>query len=127
KDVELMRILILNTNYPAFMRSLYAADATLDQASWGEQLARFNRAHFGVSDYYPRHLNALGHEAVELHVNCGPMQLAWAREHGVRVPGGRLWPWNFMPRRGFLPFGAPWFEPVLNAQMKHYRPDVVLN
>ncbi|MBI1335665.1 MAG: glycosyltransferase [Phycisphaera sp.] len=121
-----MRFLILSTNYTAFITGLYAAHPGLERATFDEQLAVFNKAHFGLCDYYPRRLRELGHEAVELQIDCGPMQRAWAREHDFAVHGAGLWPWDFRPRRKFFPLTAPWFESLIEKQIAHYRPDVLL-
>jgi hypothetical protein len=44
---------------------------------------------FGTADSYSYHLGLLGHEAHEVVANCEPLQLAWAREHGLGSARGR--------------------------------------
>lgn len=120
-----MRFLIVNTDYPAFLASLYSQHEGLAERPYAEQLRTRNQTLFGVSDSYPRNLNALGHEAHEVHINNLYLQRAWAREQGLRV--WTRWPWPFRPRlRSWTP-PAPWFYRILAAQIEHYRPDVVLS
>lgn len=120
-----MRFLILNTDYREFLVSMYAQNPGLQNAGLDEQLRIRNDSLFGLSDAYSRNLRELGHEAWELYINNGPMQLAWAREHGVKV--SKWWPWPFMISRRFLPVCAPWFLTVLKAQIDHYQPDAIIN
>lgn len=123
-DGALMRFLILNTDYPMFLELLYAQNPGLKQAGFDEQMQVRNASLFGVFDAYPRNLRALGHEAWELHINNGPMQMAWARENGVKI--GQWWPRPFAPGIWKLPIFAPWWHSLIARQIAHYRPDVLL-
>src|SRR4051812_29551175 len=78
-----MRFLILNTDYPAFLRDLYAHDPGLRERSYREQLATRTETLFGVADFYSFNLRALGHDAHDLLVNNDELQRAWAREYGA--------------------------------------------
>ena len=90
-----MRILILDTYYPPFLRDHYAKRPGLAERSYAEQHRELLDRCFGTSDSYSRHLAELGHETAEIVANCKPLQLAWARENGrtrlalirTRVPG----------------------------------------
>lgn len=125
-----MRILVLNTDYPEFLSWLYQAHPGLAERPYDAQLRARTESLFGVSDYYSRNLNRLGHEAWEVHANNVPLQSAWAREHGLRP--GAPWERTWRLRRGIVPWPdrrlrAAWLEAVLKAQVAHYRPDVLLN
>jgi spore maturation protein CgeB len=122
-----MRFLILNTDYPEFLRSHYATHAGLHTAPHDEQMRARNESLFGLADFCSSNLRRLGHEAWEIYANNEFMQKAWAREHGLRVATGRRstlgralrwWGW-----RG----DDSWFTDILAAQIAHYRPDVLLN
>lgn len=78
-----MRVLVVDTYYPAFTAAHYAGRPGLEQASYAEQLASLMDRCFGTTDAYSSNLRALGHEAQDVIVNCEPLQLAWAREHRV--------------------------------------------
>jgi spore maturation protein CgeB len=79
-----LRILVLDTYYPAFLAEHYGSTPELASWCYGEQLAALMDRCFGTSDAYSRHLGEQGHEAVEVVANCEPLQLRWAQEQGVR-------------------------------------------
>ncbi len=99
-----MRVLIVDTCYPAFLTAHYERHDGLASRSYDEQWLALMATHFGTADAYSHFLGALGHEAHEVVVDCAPLQRAWAREHGLE---------------GATP------EQVLLAQVEDYRPDVV--
>jgi hypothetical protein len=79
-----VRVLVVDTYYPAFAASHYAARPGLADAPYAEQLASLMDRHFGTGDAYSRGFEVAGHEAWEVVANVEPLQAAWAREHGVR-------------------------------------------
>ena len=81
-----MRILIVDTCYPAFLASLYAREPGLERRPYAEQWRTLMDTFFGTADAYSHYLSELGQEAHEVVVNAEPLQRAWAREHGVRRP-----------------------------------------
>lgn len=81
-----MRVLILNADYPNFLRELYLARPGLAGRSYAEQMEVRNSSLFGVADFYSRNFRSHGHEAAEIHLNNHWMQYAWAREHGLSLP-----------------------------------------
>jgi spore maturation protein CgeB len=99
-----MRILIIDTCYPAFLRSHYASRVDLADRTYSEQWHALMNTFFGTADAYSHNLAALGHEAHEIVANCGPLQHAWAREHGLETARA---------------------EEILLAQAHDYEPDVV--
>ncbi len=108
-----MRVLIVDTCYPAFLDAHYAGRPGLEEEGYDEQWHALMETFFGTADSYSYHLGALGHAAHELVVNAEPLQRAWAREHGARRRGLRA-----RLRRGPAP------ELVL-AQAESFSPDVV--
>jgi spore maturation protein CgeB len=99
-----MRVLIVDTCYAAFLRGHYARNPGLDRAPYATQWRSLMDTFFGTADSYSHHLAPLGHDAHEVVANCGPLQQAWAREHGLDE--------------------APEDEIVL-AQARDFGPDVV--
>jgi spore maturation protein CgeB len=103
-----VRILVLDTYYPAFLAARYHRRAELASRSYDEQLASLMECCFGTSDAYSSHLRELGHEAVEIVANCGPLQARWAREHGYgrmalqRLGGALPGPAGLLARRTVL-------------------------
>ena len=139
-----MRILILNADYPRFLRALYRVPG-LCEATYAVQMQARNDTLFGVADFYSRNFRAAGHEAAEVHVNNRWLQYAWARENGLIIDAptdtsitnaqSRLMK-SLDPLKPFLrPIIRPllrhrfpeWEERVLSAQIEAFRPDVILN
>ncbi len=142
-----MRIAIITTSYPAFLRELYLNAPGLERKSYSEQLAARNSSLFGFADFYSRGFKAHGHEAVEFHLNNTHLQAAWAREHGftVQLPEGDphagqrlgalpkrlLAPLKPMMRpiiRRLWPLNPPaWQLEILRAQIDAFKPDILYN
>jgi len=144
------RFLILNTDYSEFLCWLYAKNPGLENKPYEEQMRVRAESLFGVADFYSSNLRKLGHEAWDIHANNEFMQKAWAQEHGIRIDpstptaqslrkilqrAGRIGAKT--PLRYLKPFLRPvlraldgqpsWFDDILAAQIKHYRPDILLN
>jgi hypothetical protein len=131
-----MRVLIINTDYPGFLKSLYGSRPELASSPYSEQMAARNASLFGVFDSYSRNLRALGHAAVDIHANNEAMQRRWARDAGMRMDGGR--PFRAVrelaTRLPYIggrfrrrPSQEPWFQEILAAQIEDFCPDVILN
>src|SRR5438552_4106613 len=146
-----MKVLLLNSDYPEFLHWLYSQHPGLEKQSYEEQLRVRNESLFGVADFYSGNLQKLGYEAYDIHANNEFMQKAWARQRGVRLAE----PTGLVPRlRGmvaqtrrlaartplrrskavFLPVlrmldrqQPSWFYDILSAQIRQYRPDVLIN
>lgn len=119
-----MRILLLNTDYPAFLYSLYRGQPTLAFRSYATQLAVRNRSLFGTADFMSFHLRAAGHEAIDVHANNRPLQEAWlARQRP-------LWanPAHVLRRRPLiLRADEQHFYDILDAQIRAFKPDILYN
>jgi hypothetical protein len=145
-----LRILNVITDYPEFLAWLYGQNRGLERQSYREQARVRYDSLFGVADFYSTNLRKLGHEAWDVYANNEFLQRAWGREHGVRFeePTGRcgrllsaardagsiltrtplrhvtrlLRPWI-----ASLNQPSGWFYDILAAQIKHYRPDILVN
>jgi len=123
-----MRIALLDTYYPRFLATHYAANPHLaGQGHLAQSQDLLNQV-FGTSDFYSRHLRELGHEAQDLIVNCTPLQETWAKEHHVTYSALAL----KLPQRLFrLPVVGPWLAAlpglveIAVEQVKAFRPDVL--
>jgi spore maturation protein CgeB len=100
-----MRVLIIDTCYPAFLASHYRSNPGLERRSYDEQWRALMDTFFGTADSYSYYLRELGHEAHEVVVNAEPLQRAWAREHGRRR--------SLLRRadRNLVLAQAEWFQP----------------
>ena len=93
-----MRVIVVDTYYPAFLEAHYAARPRLSEKSYTAQLDSLMQQCFGTADAYSYYLRRLGHDAVDVVANCEPLQLQWAREHHfVGSLGGHLG--RFLPGR----------------------------
>jgi spore maturation protein CgeB len=145
-----LRVLIINTDYPAFLKQHYQRHPDLADATFDAQMAARNASFFGVFDAYSWGFEANGHEAWEVHANNGLLQRRYMTERGrrpdpasrppsrlrdlarrvTRRVTGRVVPQKPAERDVLRsPFDvAPWHLPdMLLAQVKDYRPDVILN
>lgn len=115
-----VRFMILNTDYPAFVRWLYRRNAGLAARPYAEQLRVRMDSLFGLADFYSTPLRDLGHEAWDVLVNVEPLQKRWAAEQGVRYTRG---PWRVRLRRGVVPWpyratDERWMYEILKAQVR---------
>ena len=86
-----VRVLIVDTYYPAFLDRHYAERPRLAAAGYDEQLQSLIERCFGTSDAYSQNLRRLGHDAHEVIVNCEPLQLSLgrrARSRRLAAPAG---------------------------------------
>jgi hypothetical protein len=145
-----VRFLILNTDYPAFLTDLYAQNPGLGERTYREQLDVRMETLFGVADFYSFNLRALGHDSQDILMNNDRLQRMWALEHGTdprrprpaRVAADAVArkAWRILPkapirlRSRFISWAdraldpdTGWLHGVLEQQLEHFRPDVVLN
>lgn len=123
-----MKIVIVDTYYPAFLVNFYAQRSELRRADYSAQLQQILDACFGTSDFYSRHLKKLDCEVQDLVVNCLPLQLAWAKAN--KVPMSQLAmmvPHRFfrIPLLGKFLADLPGLIDVAIAQIKAAKPDVL--
>lgn len=123
-----MKIIVLDTYYAAFLARFYAQEKLLAEEDYSVQLQSLLNACFGTSDFYSRHLNALGCEAQDLIVNCVPLQQSWAKAN--RVPLSKLAlkvPHRLfrVPVLGKFLADLPGLMDVAVAQIKAAKPDVL--
>ena len=123
-----MRIALLDTYYPRFLAAHYAGNPGLAGTDFVEQRQKLLDQVFGTSDFYSRHLQAMGHDAQDLIVNCTPLQKTWAQEHRVAYSALAL----KLPQRLLrLPVVGPWLSAlpglveIAVEQVKAMRPDVL--
>jgi hypothetical protein len=117
-----VRVLVVDTYYPAFLRSHLAGSPGLADGRYDEQHAALMARHFGTGDAYARELRALGHDAWTVVANAEPLQLAWARERGARRLARAA---ARMPTRIGIAARAALPLRILEAQLAQLRPDVV--
>jgi len=103
-----VRVLVVDTCYPAFIDRHYRARPGLSEASYATQWRALMDTFFGTADAYSHYLAPLGHIAHEVVANCAPLQETWAREHHVRLPRGLP---SLLRQQEIVLAQARWFEP----------------
>src|SRR6266478_1016611 len=108
-----MKFLILNTDYPWFLRWLYAQHPGLEGQPYEHQMRVRNESLFGIADFYSSNLRKLGYEAWDIRANNKFLQTAWAKEHGLKLASDGQW--QLRLRRGIVPWvsridEARWFN-----------------
>jgi hypothetical protein len=66
-----MRVLIVKTDYPAFMSKFYGQNPGLANASFDRQMDERFQTMFGMCDFYSQALRGMGHEARDVILNTG--------------------------------------------------------
>lgn len=121
-----MRVVVVDTYYPPFLRAHYRERRGLDASSFAEQHSSLMERRFGTSDAYSHAFAGLGHDAFELIANCVPLQAAWLREHD-RTRDARIL--AAVPRSDrlgrLLGRVSGLMHRVLLAQLDELDPDVV--
>jgi spore maturation protein CgeB len=125
-----LKLMILSTDYPEFLSWLYSQHPRLEREPYEHQARVRRESLFGTADFYSSNLRKLGYEVWDIHVNNEFMQKAWANEYGPRVDSGPRW--QFGLKGGVIPWMSRasnrlWDCQILMAQIKHYKPDVLLN
>ncbi len=123
-----MKILVVDTYYPAFLASFYASNPDLRSKPYYLQRQALLRQCFGTSDFYSRHLNKIGCDAQDLVVNCIAAQEAWSKENGkafsrlaARIPYSLF----RLPLVGPIAAALPGLVDIAIAQIKDAKPDVL--
>lgn len=123
-----MKFLIMTADYPEFLDWHYRQHPWLKNEPYDEQHRLRDESLFAEIHANVSNLRNLGHEAWDVYANNEFMQKMWAREHALTVSDTS---WQFRLRRRTVPWISrirrAWFHAVLAAQIKHYRPDVLLN
>jgi spore maturation protein CgeB len=123
-----MRIVFVDTYYRRFLVKHYADHPSLESESYQKQWQSLIDARFGTSDFYSKHLNDLGCEAVDLIANCAPLQSAWLNENGFGASSLRFpIPHRFyrVPVAGRALAALPGFISVVAKQIRSLRPDIL--
>lgn len=103
-----MRLLKIGVYYKTYLEQFYARRPGLAADTYDAQHAALIDDCFGSSDFWTRALSGLGYETCDLVANAEPLQKAWAAERGVTFDD------------------AEWLFQITAAQVKDFRPDVLL-
>ena len=93
--------------YPAFVQHFLARNPGYQQLSYQELYDKFINTHYGLSNFYEKHMKALGNEAQDIFASFEHLQKLWAEENGLRYE------WT------------EWLRSIVLAQVKSFQPDVL--
>jgi hypothetical protein len=103
-----MRLLKLGVYHPTYLRQFYAGRTRLANEPYSAQLTALIGDRFGSSDFWTRALRELSYETQDTVANAEPLQKRWARENGLsHTEDG-------------------WLFEIAAAQVKTFRPDVLI-
>lgn len=121
-----MKILIIDSYYPAFLHSVRKKIPRLINYSYDKHLQTLLDECFGTSDFYSYNLRKIGADAIDIIANDENLQKKWAKEFGLKLP---QLDWKQITQK--IPymyrfFGRPrWMQEILLTQVKSIRPDIV--
>ena len=125
-----MKALFLAENYHWFYNRYWETHPEIRELDFATCCRRMFDEFFYQSDSHAAGLRCLGHEAITLVPDCIPLQLKWAREHGLWMPPYRRESMPFPDRlvrlaTGSVSYRDYWHTRILAAQLRYYQPDVV--
>jgi hypothetical protein len=121
---ESLKIAIIETYYERFLEDFYAGHPEVRALGYAEHLAKLMAFRFSASDAFSHYFGQEGWEAQEIVFNDTALQGKWAREHGLKLKTPQLS--SLWAKAGNVLFGFDWRFEVLKAQLKKFKPDVVL-
>lgn len=121
-----MKILVIDTYYPAFLKSFWRQHADLRHAAYAAQRQALLRECFGTADYYSGNLRTLGQRAEDLIVNDAVSQRTWADEHELPVGTAGMYAWLQSLPLLHRVIGRPrWVQEIALRQIETIKPDVL--
>ncbi len=106
-----MKIFIIHSYYPEFLKGFYEKNPNLKSSSYKEQKSALIKEQFGTADFYSKNLSPLGHTAEEFIINNEVLQKQWAKENNIQYSDNI--------------FKSNWLEKIVEAQILQFKPDVV--
>ena len=121
------KILFVQTNYPAFLKSFYAKNLHWEKLSYKRLEKLREKEMFGTSGYYSKSLKKLDWDANEIVVDDWNSQSKWAQENNTKHQNPvdsllKLLPFPIKTRFRLI---DKWIFSILLSQVKYYKPDVV--
>ncbi|MBA3357188.1 MAG: glycosyltransferase [Pyrinomonadaceae bacterium] len=105
---SVMRLLKIGVYYSAYLEQFYARCPNLASEAYSVQHAALMDDCFGSANFWTAALNNLGYETCDIVANAEPMQTMWAKEQGLKFDQSH------------------WLFDITAAQIKAFRPDVLL-
>jgi len=103
-----MRLLKIGVYYPGYLKQFYEQRPSLASQSYAIQHAALIDDCFGSSNFWTTALSDHGYETCDIVANAEPLQKMWASEQGLALDQ------------------PSWLFDITEAQVKAFRPDVLL-
>lgn len=123
-----MKILVLNTDYPAFIESIAKNNQDWLSLNYEKKTEFYFSQFFGMADYFSKNLNLLGHEARDVVINNHYLQKQWLKDRNISYcrfldyfDNNRVL--RTLKRKLYVP--RDWYYCAMLEQIKEYKPDVV--
>ena len=120
-----VRILLIDTVYPEFVRWLYDQEPDLIERSHAAQLERALETCYHNVSVWADPLRLLGYEVHEVWANHAPLQYSWCREQGRLdlFPGSEST--NLAAAFAAIQAEKRWYQEICAAQVRALRPDIL--
>ncbi|MEJ7848042.1 MAG: glycosyltransferase [Pyrinomonadaceae bacterium] len=103
-----MRLLKLGIYHPAYLLNFYGQRPELKSRNYTGQHRALIEDRYGSSDFWTRALTKLNYETADIIANANVLQVRWAGENDVKFSGN------------------DWLFEIAAAQIKKFRPDILL-
>lgn len=103
-----MRLLKLGIYHLTYLREFYAERPELETQSYSVQHRALIDDCFGSADFWTNALTALNYETIDIIANAEFLQTSWASENGIKFNEN------------------DWLFEIAAAQIKKFRPDILL-
>lgn len=122
-----MKILFIQTNYPAFLKRFYNKHPNWESYSYEKLKEKWKNELFGSSGFYSKALKNLGWKTMEVTMDDWNSQSKWAEENNIQIGGLkdvllRKVPFPIKTRLGVI---DNWITKVLLKQIELFSPNVV--
>lgn len=102
-----MRMVIITTAYPLYLKKFYDKNPGLETKKYYEQKKILDYDSFGWPDFWENALRPLGYEVNEYLTNADPLQKMWAKENGLLYNDNN------------------WFLEITEGQILKDKPDIL--
>ncbi len=120
-----MRILIVDTYYPEFLKNFYKKiDDKLDELNYLQLQDLIFKQFFGTANFYSKNLQKLGIEAEEIIFNDLTLQKKWVNENNVNIDFKDPFYSKFSKKADRV-FNKGYLYKILEHQIDFYKPDIL--
>jgi len=122
-----MRILFIQTNYPAFLKDLYHKYPNWGNYSYQKLMELWAAECFGSSNFYSKSLTKYGWEGKEIVANDKNSQFLWARKNNIKTDFFFDRILKYLPPflKNCINLVDRWIPTIILKQIEEFKPDVI--